>query len=168
MEKQFQILEQLNKLSRETNEKISALQKVIDEEFNKLKLELLNAYNNDDDTMYLIQFDGYCLTFYKATKEKLTEVVLSWYDTKQKYKYPTNFNEAKEVLKVYENPTNCEIRSYQTFGYFDDIKRKWDRIDWIAEHIQEKKFLYEIEEKDFIKSIQTIAKYHNVISLQSN
>lgn len=164
MKKQFEILEQLNKLSKETNERISALRKVIDEEFNNLKLGLLNAYNNDADVMYLIQFDSYCITFYKATKEKLTEVVLSWYETNQKHKYPTTFEEAEEVLKVYENPTNCEIRSYRTFGYFDDIKRRWDRIDWIAEHVQERKFLYEIEEKEFIKSIQTIAKFHGAVS----
>jgi HSP90 family molecular chaperone len=160
MKKQFEILEQLNKLSNETNEKISALRKVIDEEFNKLKLGLLNAYDNDADIMYLIHFDSYCLIFYKATKEQLTEVVLSWYKTKQKHKYPTTFEDAEEVLKVYENPSNCEIRSYQTFGYFDDVKKRWDRIDWIAEHVQERKFLYEIDEKDFIKSIQTIAKFN--------
>lgn len=164
MKKQFEILEQLDKLSKETNEKISALRKVIDEEFNKIKLGLLNAYDNEADTMYLIQFDSYCITFYKATKEKLTEVVLSRYGTNQKHKYPTNCEEAEEVLRIYENPTNCEIRSYQTFGYFDDIKKRWDRIDWIAEHVQDRKFLYEIEEKDFIKSIQTIAKFHSAIS----
>ena len=164
MKQQFEILKQLNKLSEETNEKISALHKVVDDEFNKLKLALLNAYNNDADVMYLIQFDSYCITFYKATKEKLTEVVLSWYETKQKHKYPTTLAEAEEVLKVYENPTNCEIRSYQTFGYFDDIKKTWDRIDWIAEHVQKRKFLYEIEEKDFIKSIQTVAKLYGTVS----
>lgn len=164
MKKQFEILEQLNKLSKETNEKISSLRKVIDEEFYKLKLALTNAYNHEVDIMYLIQFDSYCITFYKATKEKLTEVVLSWYETKQKHKYPTTFKEAEEVLRVYEEPTNCEIRSYQNFGYFDDIKKRWDRIDWIAEHVHERKFLYEIDEKDFIKSIQTIAKFHGVVS----
>jgi len=163
MKKQFEIIEQLNKLSKETNERISSLRKVIDEEFNKLKLGLLNAYNNDADIMYLIQFDSYSIIFYKATKEKLTEVFLSWYETNQKHKYPTTLEDAEEVLRIYEKPTNCEIRSYQTFGYFDDIKKRWDRIDWIAEHVQERKFLYEIEEKDFIKSIQTIAKIYGAV-----
>lgn len=162
MKKQFDILEQLNSLAKETNVKITTLRKAIDEEFSKLKSELLNAYDNNAETMYLVQFDSYCITFHMATKQKLTTVRLSWFEAKQKHKCPINFEEAQEVLEIYENPTNCEIHSYQTFGYFDDINKNYDRIDWIADNIQERKFLYEIEEKDFKKSIQTIVKFFDL------
>jgi len=164
MRKQFEILEQLNKLSQETETKISDLRKLIDQEFYKLKTGLINAYNNDADILYLVEFSSGRVEFYKATKNKLHEVSLSWYNSTKKggYIYPHNYDEAVICLLNYNSPTNCEISSYNEFGYFDDIKKQYERLDWIAEKIHERKFLYEISENDFTNAIKTVSKFYGV------
>jgi len=164
MEKQFEILEQLHQLSKETETKIKALREQIDEEFRKLKLSLVNAYDYSQDIMYLVEFGSYNIAFYKVTKERLYEIHISWYNTNSKkgYKYPYNHEEAIFCLHNYNSPTNCEIRSYNEFGYFDDIKKNYLREDWIAEKIHERKYLYEITEKDFHKAVKTVSLFFGV------
>ena len=164
MQKQFQILEQLHQLSKDTETKIKALREQIDEEFRKLKLSLVNAYDYSQDIMYLVEFGSYNIAFYKVTKERLYEIHISWYNTNSKkgYKYPYNYNEAVLSLQDYNSPTNCEIRSYNEFGYFDDIKKNYLREDWIAEKIHERKYLYEITENDFNKAVKTVSVFFGV------
>lgn len=164
MQKQFQILEQLHQLSKETETKIKALREQIEEEFRKLKASLVNAYDYSQDIMYLVEFGSYNISFYKVTKERLYEIHLSWYNTTSKkgYKYPYNYEEAVLSLNEYNSPTNCEIRAYNEFGYFDDIKRNYLREDWIAEKIHERKYLYEITESDFHKAVKTVSEFFGV------
>lgn len=163
MQKQFEILEQLHQLSKETETKIKFLREQIDEEFGKLKSKLIHAYDYNQEVMYLVEFSSCSITFYKVTKERLYEVHLSWYDSSSKkgYAYPYNYEEAVFCLKKYSDPTNVEIRSYNEFGYFDDIKRNYLREDWIAEKIHERKYLYEVTKEDFNKAIETVSLFFN-------
>jgi hypothetical protein len=163
MQKQFQILEQLHQLSKETETKIKALREQIEEEFRKLKASLVNAYDYSQDIMYLVEFGSYNISFYIVTKERLYEINLSWYNTTSKkgYKYPYNYEEAVLSLKEYNSPTNCEI-CWIEFGYLDDIKRNYLREDWIAEKIHERKYFYEITESDFHKAVKTVSEFFGV------
>ena len=52
MQKQFQILEQLHKLSKETETKIKFLRDQIDEEFNKLK-KSYREYKDEVDNRFI-------------------------------------------------------------------------------------------------------------------
>jgi len=161
MKKQFEILEELYLLTKEVNERISVLKQAEWEEFLKIKNSLINAYDNESDTLYLVKFSYSALYFYKASKDKLTEVFLSWFNNDKPQPVIKNYDEAKQLLETYKNPTNCEIRSYIEFGYFHDIQRRYDRIDWITDSIQKKEFLYEIEKNDFVKSLQVACEFHS-------
>ena len=163
MQKQFEIIERLYSASKESETRIKELRDAIEAEFSKLKGMLLSAYNNDADTMYLVQFHSYSLFFFKATKDVLNEVKINWYESNQKLvREPKNYDEAKNILENYAKPTNCEILSYRTFGYFHDIQRSWDRIDFIAEETHQKKFLFEITEEQFLSAIKCVAQFYGV------
>lgn len=163
MQKQFEIIERLYEASKESETRIKELRDAIETEFNKLKGTLLSAYDNEAETLYLVQFHSYSLFFFKATKENLYEVKINWYESNQKLvREPKNYDEAKNILSNYTNPTNCEILSYRTFGYFHDVQKRWDRIDFIAEETHQKKFLFEITEQQFLYAIKCVAQFYGV------
>ena len=127
MKKQFEIIEQLSKLSQETNQKISALRKHIEDEHNKLKSALLNAYDNDADVMYLVDFREYFyLKFYKATKENLVELSM-FFDSETDYKRPKTFEEAEELLKTYKTMPYC-TRNLDLIYDASKYKPKMDKL----------------------------------------
>lgn len=164
MKKQYDILEDLNRLSLETTARVKELTDEIDLVFKNLKKSLISAYNHDSEILYLVEFDSYRISFYKASNYILHEVHISWYESKGKkgYTYPFNYEDAVKTLSTYTNPTSCEILSYSTFGYFDDVKKRYDRIDWIAEKLHKKELLYEVTEDVFLNSIKCVSEFYGV------
>lgn len=161
MKKQFDLLAQFSAMFEESRNRINKIQEEIDREYSKIKLDLLDIYDHDAEVLYLVKFQYDCLiSFYRATKTSLCEVDLSWYNSKRKMpSIPKTYDEAVIYLKNMNDPTKCEVRDYQEFGYFDDVNKRWERIDWIAENIFEKKFLYEITEKEFLDAVEIMHKF---------
>lgn len=155
MKRQFEILDKLYKLTKQSEERIKRLKEEINNEHLRIRNELLKAYSHDNNILYLVQFDTYGITFYKATKTKLHEVKLTWYGSKIRIN-PTSYDEALHLLENLSNPTNCEISSYREFGYFHDIEKRWDRIDWITEEIMGRRYLFEIQEMQFKKAMDLV------------
>jgi hypothetical protein len=77
-------------------------------------------------------------------------------------KIPKTFEEAELLLKNIKEPTNCEILSYRDFGYFDDIKKKWERLDWIIEETVDNKFLFEVEESEFVRAVDLVCSFYGI------
>jgi len=161
MKKQFEIIEELAKLTKESVTSISKLRIKIQEETQKIKSKLIDVYDNNLDILYLVDFysDG-MMHFHKADKEKVSTITLNWYDCKFRYKVPKNYEEGLRAIKDYPTPTNCDISSYNTFGYFHDIKSRYDRIDWISEKTQDKCYLFQVEESDFIKAMDSVHNHY--------
>jgi hypothetical protein len=160
MKRQFELLEELYKKSEEANVRIAAVRREIEREYAKIRKEIIEAYDHEKEVMLLVQFGDYSLDFHMATKEKLSTIKLTWFESNIKIRKPKTYEEAVELLRNYHDPSNCELSSYQTFGYFDDIEKRWDRVDWITENLMEKNFLFDIEEADFTKALNTLYKHY--------
>lgn len=161
MKRQFELIEKIYESSKKTEERIRVLREEIQKEQNAIKRSLIDLYDHEADVLYLIDFQDYSMSFYKATKEHKVEVYLSWFNSKVKVKKPKSYEEAFDLLNNLPNPSNSEIRSYDSFGYFDDIKARYDRIDWIVEQTSEKRFLYDITKETFIKSLELTVDLHS-------
>lgn len=162
MKKQFEILEELDKITKESISSISDLKIKIEQETQKIKSKLLDLYDNDLEVLYLVDFysDG-MMHFHKATKDRLSTITLNWYDSKFRYKVPRNYEEGLKAVNEYPAPTYCDIQAYNTFGYFHDIKARYDRIDWIAQKTRDKQYLFQIEEADFIMAIDSVHNFYS-------
>jgi len=160
MEKQFEIIEKLFLATKESESRITELRNLIESEHFKIRAQFVDLYPHNLDIIYLIQFDNHSINFYKATKENLYEIRLSWFRSKIKLNVPKNAIEGKKLILEMNNPTNCEIHGYREFGYFDDIHKRFDRIDWITESIMERNFLFEITKDEFDKSINLVSEFY--------
>lgn len=160
MKKQFEILEKVFDNIQKSNIKMKKLKEAIEQEYNKIQKELIQCYNHDAEILYLVQFNQYGFSFYKATKEKLHELSLTWFESKTYFTKPKSEQEGIKLFEEMNSPTNCEIRSYRDFGFFHDINKRWGRIDWITEEIMDKKFLYEIDKKWFNRALEMIFEFY--------
>lgn len=166
MKKQFEIIEKIYEAIQDSEIKISALKKAIEEEYYAARQKLINAYNHEEAVLYLVQFETYGLVFHKATKKRVSSIHLTWFDnptSKIVYRTAKTFKDGQRILNNICDPcppTNVEIMSYNTFGYFDDIEKHYERIDWITENIMDKKFLYEITSEDFNKAVKVVADFY--------
>jgi hypothetical protein len=158
--KQFELIETLYESTKVSSSRIQELQLLIETEIAKTKAGLLSLYETNEEVSYLIQFDTYHLKFHRATKEQLSTITLSWFKSKTSFTKPKNITEATEILNNFKDPTNCEIGSYQEFGFFHDINKRYDRIDWIAEETYQGKFLFTIDKETFFKAITAVANFY--------
>jgi hypothetical protein len=172
MKKQFEILDTLHKLSKDTNDRINELKKAVDVELENLRTNLLKAYDYSQPIMYLVEFKDHQINFYKVHKTHVTCVSLFWLgmnDESGKYvlspitvRKPQTLEEAEKLLKTYNSPTFIDVRGkYAEFGYFHDVMRNYHREDFIAEKIYNKEFLYEITSDDFSKAISSVYNVYN-------
>jgi hypothetical protein len=165
-DKQFEIIKELQGFIKAANTRIAELQEELDRQRAEAKSKVLTMYDETVDVWYLVEFDTYLLQFYKVTREKVHEVKLSWYDFPSNKRglvaYPTNVDEAMGALMwAFANPpTNCEIYSYQTFGYFHDIKQEWLRSDFVAEKFAANKIPIIITSDMFDMAIKAVADFY--------
>jgi hypothetical protein len=161
MEKQFEAFKINADIIKKTKSKKSELEQQLLGYDSELKKMIVETYDNSVDVMYLVVFDVYMIRFIKATKHQLHTVSMSWYNDNTKFKKPKDTIEATLLLDTFKNPTNCEISSYETFGYFDDIDKEFMRIDWIKDSLMNNKIPYETTYKYFKKALDTTCEFYS-------
>lgn len=174
MKRQFELLQEFEKVISKSKSRISKLRYEIEKEHSEIKDMILQSYNHNLETMFLVEFDRYMIQFHKVTKYQLDTIHIDWFQINGKNnpydpgKTPSNQEEAIQILNNIKNPSHCKIGSYEKFGFFDDINARYDRLDWIAEKTQEKNYLFEIEEKEFIKAMNVVYNHYTGRDLSSN
>lgn len=158
MKNQFDALIKFEELTKESSTRIKEFQREIEKNLSKLKKEIIKSFDNTLETIYLIKFSAYHPTFYRATKEKVTEIILMY--SNPPLSFPKSSIEGQTYIDTLGfSPTQCQVHSHMEFGYFHDIEKRYDREDWITENIYNKDYLFEITEKDWNKAITILNKY---------
>jgi len=58
-------------------------------------------------------------------------------------------------------PSNVELTSYRTFGYFHDIQARWEREDWLNEEVLNKLIPFTIGKDVFLQATSTLQQHFN-------
>jgi len=172
---QFALLDKLTALYKESQTRISTINKELADLNLKVTNELKEVYPIDQQVLYLmtglhLQQKIYTLQFHKAVRSKmerktdtggeLITIKLLFFGKHSPGVFDGTQESAENILTyATEQKDICSkinVDTYTEFGYFDDIHDYYMRENWISEQLFAKDIPYIISEAEYLAAVEQV------------